>query len=79
MSDDINDGGPAFPEAGMGGLPNGEFISGQAGMTLRDYFAAKALMGLLASVDSECDINKDISAKWAYEVADAMIAARGKK
>lgn len=34
-------GGPAFPEAGLSGLPNGEFIYGQGGMTLLDYFAAK--------------------------------------
>jgi len=33
---------PAFPEAGLSGLPNGEFILGRAGMTLRDYFAAHA-------------------------------------
>lgn len=39
---DKNTGGPAFPEAGLSGLPNGEFIHGQSGMTLRDYFAAHA-------------------------------------
>ena len=37
-----NTGGPAFPMPGMSGLPNDGFIYGQDGMTLRDYFAAKA-------------------------------------
>lgn len=37
-----NDGGPAFPEPGLSGLPNGEFLHGRAGMTLRDYFIAHA-------------------------------------
>ncbi len=38
----IDDGGPAFPEAGLSNLPNGEFIHGRAGMTLRDYLIAHA-------------------------------------
>lgn len=36
----INDGGPAFPEAGLSGLPNGEFIHGRSGMSQRALFAA---------------------------------------
>ena len=42
------------------------------GMTLRDYFAAKAI--------SEVDwANNSVQngTKWAYELADAMLAARG--
>ena len=34
-----NDGGPAFATSGLSGLPNGEFVYGQVGMTLRDYAA----------------------------------------
>jgi hypothetical protein len=44
----INDGGPAFP----GGVVDGQGMvrePAQPGMTLRDYFAAAALQGLLAS------------------------------
>ena len=37
-----DDGGPAFPVAGMTGLPNGEVVYGENGMTLRDYFIAHA-------------------------------------
>jgi hypothetical protein len=43
------------------------------GMTLRDYFAAKAMQGLLSS-----DVNAKLEdfAKQSYKVADAMLKAR---
>jgi len=44
------------------------------GMTLRDYFAAKAMQGLLACASG--DGTKESYAKWAYEYADAMLKAR---
>ncbi len=43
-------------------------------MTLRDYFAAKALEGLV----SDADIFWKDAAPLAYQYADAMIKARGK-
>ena len=45
----------------------------QLGMTLRDYFAAKAMQGLLSS-----DVNAplEVFAKQSYKVADAMLVAR---
>jgi len=43
------------------------------GMTLRDYFAAKAMQGLL----KEFGWNDEFLAKQSYEVADAMLEARG--
>jgi hypothetical protein len=55
-----------------------EFIHhAQAGMTLRDYFAAKAMQSFLDEVGSESDqrFYKDI-AIGAYQVADAMLKAR---
>ena len=54
-------GGPAFPT----NLYNG--------MTLRDYFAAKAMQGLLAS---DVYAPKDKFAENAYAMADAMLEAR---
>jgi uncharacterized protein YdeI (BOF family) len=47
------------------------------GMTLRDYFAAKALQGMTADMPifSEGPIVKQVTAK-AYEFADAMLKAR---
>ena len=43
------------------------------GMTLRDYFAAQAMQGLLSS-----DVNAPLEtfAKQSYKVADAMMKAR---
>jgi hypothetical protein len=58
---------PAFPAMHF------DLAEGEHGMTLRDYFAAKAIQGLLAS-----EVNAPINtfAKKAYEVADAMMKAR---
>jgi hypothetical protein len=51
----------------------------QTGMTLRDYFAAKAMQGLIASPRGTPD-GKDATdayyAKAAYVMADAMLKAR---
>lgn len=47
------DGGSAFPEHGLSGLPNGEFIHPMPGMSLRDWFAGKALEGDLAAQSNE--------------------------
>ena len=54
---------PAFPTHGL------------PGMTLRDYFAAQALLGMLAYPNS--DGSKDSYARWAYDYADEMMKARG--
>ena len=68
------DGGPAFPFPAVTGLPNGDFFYGWNGMTLRDYFAAKVMQGSIDSSWFHSDHNR--SAKWCYEVADAMLKAR---
>jgi len=55
-----------------------EFIHhAQAGMTLRDYFAAKAMQSFLDEVGSGSDqrFYKEV-AIGAYQVADAMLKAR---
>jgi len=44
----------------------------QTGMDLRDYFAAKAMQAIYPS-----DYDYNITAIMAYEMADAMIKARG--
>jgi hypothetical protein len=65
-----NTGGPAFPHTEANGAN-----SGDVGMTLRDYFAAKAMAQLMLSSpvvqDDACT-----TARWAYEYADAMLKAR---
>jgi hypothetical protein len=55
------------------------------GMDLRDYFAAKAMQGILtdenfhyAAWDNSPDWTENV-AMYAYEMADAMIKAKGQK
>lgn len=43
----------------------------EEGMTLRDYFAAKAMQGMLSAHVPSGDIPA-----WSYEIADAMLDAR---
>ena len=62
-------GGPAFP------VKTAMFDCTQSGMTLRDYFAAKAMQAHLTH-DGSDDVNEIGVAKWAYEMADAMLKAR---
>jgi hypothetical protein len=70
-------GGPAFP---VPGHENhfGETINLQHGMTLRDYFAAKAMQGLIASDDEGAGDRIEDIPGYAYMIADAMLAQRTK-
>ena len=70
---DTNTGGQAFPAAAFG---DGTHIN-RHGMTMRDYFAAKAMQGLLS--DSEVSGTPEEFAIRAYNMADAMIYARNAK
>lgn len=47
------------------------------GMTLRDYFAAKAMQGSIAGTPHNVDIEPTELATWCYIMADAMLKARG--
>lgn len=80
---------PAFPVTDTV-IDGRSFEPDYMGMSLRDYFAAKALMGLLAEPISEVvqstaaymaapladDQPGDLMARAAYRLADAMIKAR---
>jgi hypothetical protein len=68
---------PAFPRTGW---PN------ETGMTLRDYFAAKAMQGLLAGLDKDArrflefqTEPEQTMAKASWLMADAMLKARGEQ
>ncbi len=70
----IKDGGAAFPtlDGGLAGLHLREH-----GMTLRDYFAAKAMQVTLSMNNDYPDENWRIGiAMDAYLMADAMLAVR---
>ena len=43
---------------------------------LRDYFAAKAMQGLMSTQHIEGAPNNESVASWAYGVADAMLKER---
>jgi hypothetical protein len=62
---------PAFP----GLHPSSECRYKEEGMTLRDYFAAKALQGICASGPTHEWSNSRLAAE-AYDLADAMMEAR---
>ena len=72
MSTQINDGGPAFARDSHMDKQIGLYVQ-QQGMSLRDYFAAAALQGLLA-YDGDCSTAIGL----AYHTADAMLDWRKK-
>lgn len=92
MADRINDGGPAFPFDY--GVPETEdhpgYQASHPGMSLRDYFAAKAMhaelntagqhkaaaIALKAAAEQAGQTIEQRIAFNAYALADAMIAAR---
>lgn len=68
-----DNGGPAFGEIQQ----VGDVAMRDGGLSIRDYFAAKAMQGMIASygyLRSEVDV----IAESAYDCADAMIARRSK-
>jgi hypothetical protein len=65
-------GGPAFPFV----EPPTAGYSIAKGMTLRDYFAAKAMQGLYSDADWRKDMHFLDTAYAAYKMADAMLKAR---
>lgn len=80
MSEAIKTGGPAFPVLDVhqdwdqenhdwGGV----HTAGSPGMSLRDYFAAKAMQGF---VTGDWFSSPDAKAAEAYRIADAILKAR---
>lgn len=82
MAKQIEDGGPAFP------VPTFRDDSGKAvvlaeheGLSIRDYFAAAALTGLLANrefllfIEDGDVMQSALAARNSYVIADAMLAA----
>lgn len=63
----MKNGGPVFPRD--------HAHDGHNGMTLRDYFATKAMQGLLAT-DLKPNVENEDLAEVAYAIADAMLRER---
>jgi hypothetical protein len=70
------DGGPAFPHIVDG--DRGRPWHQPGAMSLRDYFAGQALVGLSQSGDYNVSRHADQIAASAYQIADAMLEARDK-
>lgn len=69
------DGGSAFPQHGWTKDPEVlARMQQNGGMSLRDYFAAKAMPEIYGRVETG---GFDRVAALAYELADAMLRARG--
>ncbi|HCD9772878.1 hypothetical protein [Enterobacter hormaechei] len=80
----LDNGGYAFP------IPNADFQTFapgtveeykriQSGMTLRDYFAAKAMQAMISNnriIDNDSDGAVNYASSAAYKFADAMLKAR---
>ena len=65
-------GGAAFPHGDLK-MPGFAIIPADGGMSLRDYFAAKAMVGMLGDEwDYDCIPDE------AYKIADKMIKQRSK-
>lgn len=72
-----NTGGSAFPA--FEHHPSYMQMLVVGGMTLRDYFAAKAMQGLITSASlsrTESWYDEERVAESAYKMADAMLKAR---
>ena len=71
-----NTGGSAFPQDATPQWT--DLKPTDPGMTLRDYFAAKAMQGAVSGIASRADepLYYSDCAGLAYEMADAMLKAR---
>ena len=93
MSEKVETGGPAFPCDGVTPTnENGHFFGhaiSSSGLTVRDYFAAKAMQGVVSSIATEGDYRRlsghasasgltvsEWIARDAFKQADAMLKAR---
>lgn len=78
---DIKNGGPAFPapeavfDVAVAQMRGVQRLGSLQGMSLRDYFAAAAMQGLVVRIGKH---DTDLIAHDAYVMADAMLAARDK-
>lgn len=71
-------------------FPSGQDHPDFSGMTLRDYFAAAALPGIITAGIAkyglyrrengllDCDIGNGEFSEWAYRIADVMLAERAR-
>ena len=77
MSENPPKNPPAFPEKIKVGHSGGEILL--PGMTLLDYFAAKAMLGeIISALAGGGHYKKEKLAQRSYEIAQAMLKEREK-
>jgi hypothetical protein len=67
---------PAFPQADAIKNEFHEKFGTDRGMTLRDYFAAKAMQAIIARADNRFTTTVEFVGGKSYQYADAMLKAR---
>lgn len=77
MADKTSDGGFAFP------APYDGHGSGPGGMSMREWFAGQAVIGIISTSAAPCltgfsGAEKEI-AETAFKIADAMLESRGQQ
>lgn len=76
MSNQINDGGPAYPSHQA--CASWQCRKPSSGMNLRDYFAAAALQ-VRANQFIDPHEHRELLAQECYDIADAMLKAKEAK
>lgn len=71
-----NTGGAAFPDPGRAQSAKQRERLTDTGMTLRDYFAAKAMQGFISAGPGELTETVGLIAELSYKIADALLVAR---
>ena len=79
MGPNINTNHPAFPVHAYPGDASNPKVRPNTGMSMRDYFASKAMNGLLANPE-EISLNAPLEeiADFSYKLANAMLVRREK-
>ncbi len=77
---DKETGGSAFPVCEVKNRNDETILYPESGMTLRDYFAAKAIPAVIEMYSEDIhgpeELHEDYFARRAYMIAEAMLKAR---
>lgn len=79
MTDTSKDGGPAFPQTTTESYGGELAVDVSGGMSLRDWFAGQALIGMGTWSPVGSPMEPTARAEWAYQQADAILAERERR
>lgn len=75
----MNNGGSAFPKQPTVHHPDvGSVVMEQGGMSLRDYFAAKAMQAIIIGGDAAVYLKQRTVEEAAFAISDSMLLEREK-